>query len=162
MLPRLLNPIEKSEVTSYCFKNYGVPEQSWHCWDLVKRKEALWLFPKDFYEEFSGENIEVQGLRVFSGKEYPYKVTFAFASIFESMISKGVIELDEALARCLLFRKDFCPMEKELRTLPKRYYFFSYHRKLLGIFLKAEDLIISQVPKKFTAQLPRNLELGDE
>jgi len=162
MLPRLLNLIEKSEVVSYCLMNYGVPEHAWKSWDLVKRKEALWLFPKGFYEEFSGEYVEVQGLRVFSGKKYPYKVTFAFASMFEKFITEGVVELDKELARCLLFRKDFCPVDNELRSLKRRYFFFSYQGKLLGIFLKGEDLIFSQVPKKFSAQLPRSLELGNE
>ncbi len=158
MLPSLLNNSDYQMIIDYCHGRYGIPIDCWKSFDLYKRKEGLWLVNKDLSKHIPLEETEGFGLRVFSGKSFPYKITHHFVQVFLKHIDKGFVEVSEKEGDLLLKRSSFdIPSEA---NAPKGYYICLYKKKFIGIALKTEGSFISQVPKSLTNQLRLDLKLG--
>lgn len=162
MSPKLLKDNKRVEILEYCEARYGVRSDAFLGWDFVQRKEGIWLHPKgEFKEEFS-EVWESSGLRVLSGKSFPFKMTMGFVHLFFKEIKKGIVEVDEKAAVILLKRGSLDVEEyPAFKELTKGYYVFIFEGKPLGIALKTERELVSQVPKSFAAQLKKELKLSN-
>jgi NOL1/NOP2/fmu family ribosome biogenesis protein len=166
-LQSLLKGPERESVLEYCLSRYGVSFGAWDGLELIKRTEGIWILSCSEDEsnqdlglkKFLWENSESQGLRVLSGKRFPYKVTNQFFQIFHQEILKGKIELTEKEALTLLRRNT---LETGYEELGKGYYFCLFQERFIGIALKMEEGLVSQVPKSLTGQLSKNLELSDK
>ncbi len=158
---KILNEQESLELINYCLDRYGVPVSFWTNFLFLKRKEGLWVIPnqyRSFIEElFEMNSYDTAGLRLFSGKNFPYKVTHQFPLFVGSFIQKGKIHVSKEFALKLLFRE---PLEKDFseETHPG-YYFVYYKDQYIGIALLSRGQWVSQVPKSLTAQLPKSLDL---
>lgn len=163
----LLKDDQLREVQDYCLHRYGVALEAWDHFDLIKRKEGLWLLAKPKLQtktanapqlhSFLKKEAEGRGLRILSGKSFPYKVTSAFYQAFFKHITKGVIEGTEQEALSLLKRQTIAT--DKYRELNKGYYFFLFKGRFIGIALQTQEGLVSQVPKSLTGQLSKNLEL---
>lgn len=161
MLPRLLNKNEVEEILNYCLYRYEVSPFVFENYKFLKRKEGVWLHPKDITSgDINCEIFETSGLRILSGKEFPYKITMGFVRLFFKKMNKGVVEVDKEVALSLLQRNCLNVEGHSLfEKLAKGYYVFCIQGKPLGIFLKTKKEIISQVPKSFSTQLKRKLNV---
>ena len=160
----LLSAPEREEVIDYCFSRYGVQKDCWTDYDLIKKKEGLWLIPKYKHSsellDYLLEHGENSGLRVLSGKRFPYKVTSQFYQVFHKEVTKGTLSVTEEQGLKLLKRKTL--EDQEFEPLAKGYYCCLFKEKFFGIALKATEGLVSQVPKSLTAQLAKDLKLSDE
>ena len=163
----LLEGPERESVLEYCLSRYGVSFEAWAELELIKRAEGIWILSSTQdrsnndlgLKKFLWENSESQGLRVLSGKKFPYKVTSQFFQKFHKEITKGTIELTEEDALKLLRRST---LETGVEELGKGYYFCLFQERFIGIALKMEEGLVSQVPKSLTGQLAKNLKLSDK
>lgn len=167
MWPNLLSSKEREEVIHYCLECYGVPAEAWQNYDLFKRKEGLWLAPlgtKDkwleLYQEGEDNPPEGHGLRVLSGKNFPYKITASFYQTFSKVISKRLVSLTEEQAVALIHRKEIKGLGRE--NLVFGYYIGIYENRFVGILLLGKEGWTSQVPKSFSSQISLNLKFSDE
>ncbi len=153
----LLKEEDRAQLIHYLFDRYGITEAFWGSWDFIKRKEGLWLFPRGSYELGHQGAEESAGLRLFSGTEFPYKVTHQFGLFCQGVIKKGTIDADHESAVKLLKREvdlDFVTQE----TRPG-YYLIQFEGKFVGVALLSRGKWTSQVPKSLKAQLPQNLSI---
>lgn len=164
MWPSLLNTEEREQILHYCFECYGVSKGSWQNYDLFKRKEGLWIAPigtkdkwLDVYQD--GERLPPEGigLRVLSGKSFPYKITASFYQVFKEQITKRLIELSEEQSLALIHRKEIKNLTCE--ELVFGYYIGVYKNRFIGILLLGKEGWISQVPKSFSSQISLSLKL---
>lgn len=165
MSPKLLSNEDRHEVITYAETRYGVNPSVWKNLDLIKRKEGVWLIPKGVWSEEEDHLWESTGLRVLSGKSFPYKITMSFVQTFFPEIMKNKIEVTELEALTFLRRMNIdSEGHKDFQGLTKGYYIFCFEGKPLGIALKTDRELVSQVPKSFAAQLGKNLKLkfGDK
>jgi hypothetical protein len=164
MLPKFLNTEECEEIYHYCHECYGLEPQHWSEYVLLKKKEGLWIVPKNYFIKWQSVavgpdvNPEGQGLRVLSGKSFPYKITYGFYQVFSSQISKRLIEVSENQARTLLKRGVLEGIDK--KGLNFGYYIATYQGRFIGIMLLGKEGWVSQVPKSFSSQLSKDLEIS--
>lgn len=166
----LLKDDQLREVQDYCLHRYGVVLEAWDPFDLIKRKEGLWLLAKPTPDttkantpqlhSFLKNEAEGRGLRILSGKSFPYKVTSAFYQAFFKHITKGIIEGTHEEALSLLKRQTV--IKDKYRDINKGYYFFVFEGLFIGIALQTQEGLVSQVPKSLTGQLSKNLELRNK
>lgn len=134
---------------------------------MIKRSEGIWLLSKTEVKDeaaqeladFLWDNSESQGLRILSGKRFPYKVTASFFQVFSRNIKKGTIDLSERESLDILKRKT---VEEGYEDLPPGYYFCLFESRFIGVALKMKEGLVSQVPKSLTGQLSKNLKLSNE
>ncbi|MCF8058307.1 MAG: hypothetical protein K9K67_03365 [Bacteriovoracaceae bacterium] len=159
MLPNLLNDNEFQLIQNYCFDRYGIEKEVWIYYSLYKRKEGLWLVNKGIENQIDLSQAESFGLRILSGKNYPYKITRSFVQVFLKHMSKGLIEVTSAQAESLLKRETI-----QIEAGPnfqKGYYVCLYQEKFVAIALRTQDAFVSQVPKSLTGQLSNNLKFSE-
>lgn len=167
MWPNLISSEEREKVILYCLECYGVEAKAWSNFDLYKRKEGLWLTPKGFKESWSclhedgeGHPPEGFGLRVLSGKGFPYKITAAFYQAFKEHITKRLIVLTEKQALATIHRKQIDDLDQG--ELDYGYYIGIYEGRYMGIILLGREGWTSQVPKSFSSQMSKSLELSNK
>jgi len=162
-LLNLLNATERQEIVDYCQDRYAVDPVLWEDLVLKKSSEAVWAFPVElnkFLLAHALEEAETSGLRILSGKSFPYKITDSFLALFRSAISKGIIELKGDQVGGLLFDKSI-ELEGEHPSI-EGYVILKYRGYFLGVGLKRGSKIESQIPKKLTNQLSSKLEFRDK
>lgn len=158
-LSKVLEGLEREAIIDYCLSRYGVTAETWDGLTFVKRKEGIWLHGRGFLPSLMEINgLESSGLRILSGRSFPYKVTLAFGLFLGEAIQRGRIEVTKEQALSLI-RRESLP-ETGFESLKKGYYFFYHQGKCLGVALKMEKGLVSQVPKSFTAQMPKSLEVS--
>lgn len=164
MFPNLLSPEEREDIIKYCKECYGVELHAWDSFDLFKRKEGIWLTPRghlEMWQTVASENVlpDGFGLRILSGKGFPYKVTGEFFKVFCKEITKRKITLSEDQALAVVRRKDIVGLETTVG--PLGYYLGLFEDKFVGVMLLSKEGWVSQVPKSLTCQLSKSLELRD-
>lgn len=163
MLVNSLNEIDKKQLIDYCYNRYGVKKSLWLDKEVIKTKDALWLINSSMLSFASETQVEFEsmGLRCFSGKEFPYKITDGFYKTFGDAVTKGLLSLEKESARSML----------KGETLSRAvwgdiafdgYVLLFYGSTFLGIGLKKGDQVTSQIPKTLRSQLGKNLEIRDE
>lgn len=161
-MQRLLNGSEREEIINYCDRLYGVCADDWDGITLMKSSESIWAIP-DVVHEFLQINCldaaETSGMRIFSGKKFPYKITDAFIGRFFKVIKKGTLCLSGSELKKILFEKEIV-LESE-KDLQNGYVILKYDGIFIGVGLKRGLVITSQVPKKLTNQLSPKLEFSD-
>ncbi len=166
MWPSLLSTEECEKIIHYCKECYGVDPSVWHNYSLLKKKEGVWVVPHDhlkLWHQVQGSPDsfpEGLGLRLFSGKKFPYKITYAFFQLFSSHINKRVIEVSEAQALSLLKRSEVEDLDCE--GLNYGYYIGVFKGRLIGIMLLGKEGWVSQVPKSLSGQLRKDLEISNK
>jgi len=162
-LQSLLEKSERDQIIDYCFKRYGLDPLVWEGLVLKKSSEAIWAVPSQldaFVIKFSTDGCETAGLRIFSGKRFPYKITDSFLSFFSDSISNGVLLLNAQQTKSLLFEKS---IESDFfKSLEDGYTVLKYRDLFLGVGLLRGSKLDSQIPKKITNQLSSKLELSDK
>lgn len=157
----VLGDTQRAEHLQYCLERYGVEPTFWDTWDLVKRKEGLWIFPRGSFSELQtlkGElREESSGLRLFSGSSFPYKVTHQFGLFCKDVIQKGWVDINEDNGLKVLRREELPSLSSTL-THPG-YYLARVEGQFVGIVLLSQGQWVSQVPKSLKAQLPQSLRL---
>lgn len=146
---------------------YGIHDDEWEQLRVCKTKDALWVSTLSCYEfavrqnDEMLENIESVGLRCFSGREFPYKITNAFYQLFKEKITKNTLELDAAQTRKMIFPEDIELDEKFAQDM-NGYYLCFFKGQFIGIGLKVRSILKSQIPKAFRVQISKKLEFRDE
>ena len=167
MLPSLLSPKEMSDLIDYCRELYGIQDHEWEELRVCKTKDALWVSTLLCYEfavkqtDDAVESIESMGLRCFSGREFPYKITNAFYQLFQGKITKNILELDAAQTRKMIFPEDI-ELDEKFTHDKNGYYLCFFKGQFIGIGLKVRSILKSQIPKAFRVQISKKLEFRDE
>jgi hypothetical protein len=148
----LLNCDEYSKLVERCLISYGVQKEVWTRYSLIKRKSSLWLCPHHI--ELQDVDVDTIGLRFFSGERPPYKPRLTFFQVFSSHIDKGFVHLSDQETHKFLHRESI-----ELNDIVKGYLGVLNRGRYIGVGLGngKDKVLVSQVPKKIGAQLPKKL-----
>ncbi len=158
----LLSLNERTEVIDYCSKRYGLAATHWEKYELRKSSDAIWAMPVElrlFVEGHSSGAWETAGMRIFSGRKFPYKITSSFSSLFGHFLTKGLLIVSGDQAKQLIFEKQIEIQDEG--EIEDGYLVLRYGALFLGVGLKRGFKIESQIPKKLVNQLSSKLELSD-
>lgn len=160
-LARLLDQREREELIQYCQSRYGVRPDFWESYAFIKRKEGVWVLANNCWEQTErlldcGE-VDTIGLRLFSGREFPYKPTHQFPLFLKEELVQGRISIDHDQAKALL-KREALAQDFSKETHPG-YYMAYYKDQYIGIALLSRGQWVSQVPKSLCAQLSNKISL---
>lgn len=145
---KLLNTIDFNIIKERSHAFYGIAFDEWTDLCLLERTNGLWLSGRTIELIKDNEDIEVAGLRIFSGDKAPYKPTFAFFHFFQKAITKGFVEFDDLTTNKFVHREDI-----ELEYEVKGYWGVKNKGRFIGVGLGKGFTLMSQVPKKIKNQL---------